>query len=366
MCRGPFSPIFSGGIAQVAPVGYDLLRALERRQAAGELGEGVFLRLHGTEDLFAFVIDKLDAVAGFHAEALANLNGDNNLALAADLAGNAAFFTSTPKSKDTRLLRVKERGGPAKPSASTRCFPGLASSWFYTIDEMPARLIPTLKATVHLACLVPFFWLLHLYQCGALGLYADPVNYITHFTGDWALWILLVDLAITPVRRLNPALSFLIRFRRMVGLYAFFYATLHLATYVFLFSGYDIPTALAGLKAGRLGVVWAQFMLVWPTMWQDILKRRFIQVGFAAWVILLALALTSPAFIMRGMGGKNWQRLHRLIYLAGWLAVTHYWWLVKKGVSTPWKVTLVLWGLLLARLGYWAMKKVSARRNLVA
>ena len=229
---------------------------------------------------------------------------------------------------------------------------------------MPNRLIPVLKAIVHLACLAPFAWLLHLYHNGALGLYADPVNFITHFTGDWAIWILLADLAITPVRRLHSSLSSLIRFRRMVGLYAFFYATLHVATYVFLFSGYDIPTAFAGLKAGHLGVVWAQFKLVWPTMWQDILKRRFIQVGFATWVILLMLALTSPTAVLRAMGGKNWQRLHRLIYVAIFLAVVHFWWSVKVGVMKPGPVTIVMWVLLLARVVYWVMKKIGARRNL--
>jgi sulfoxide reductase heme-binding subunit YedZ len=229
---------------------------------------------------------------------------------------------------------------------------------------MPTRLIPVLKAVVHLACLLPFFWLLRLYQNGSLGLNPDPVNYITHFTGDWAIWILLADLAITPVRRLHPSLSFLIRFRRMVGLYAFFYATLHLSTYVFLFSGYDIPTAFAGVKAGHLVEVWTQFKLVWPTMWQDILKRRFIQVGFAVWVILLMLAVTSPTAVLRAMGGKNWQRLHRLIYLAIFLAVVHFWWSVKAGVMKPGPVTIVMWVLLLARVVYWAMKKIAARRNL--
>ena len=231
---------------------------------------------------------------------------------------------------------------------------------------MPTRLIPLLKSVVHLMCLAPFLWLLRLYQNGSLALNPDPINFITHFTGDWALWILLIDLAITPVRRLHPALSFLIRFRRMVGLWAFFYATLHLATYVFLFSGYDIPTALAGLKAGHPAELWRQFKLVWPTMWGDILKRRFIQVGFAAWVMLLALAVTSPAVILRAMGGKNWQRLHRLIYFAAAAAVVHFWWLVKTGVRTPWKVTAVLAVLLLARLVYSAMKKLKPRRNLAA
>ena len=229
---------------------------------------------------------------------------------------------------------------------------------------MLTRFIPFLKAIVHLLCLAPFLWLLHLYQDGALAVNPDPINFITHFTGDWALWILLADLAITPVRRLHPTLGFLIRFRRMTGLWAFFYATLHLGTYIFLFSGYDIPTAVAGLRAGHPGVIRTQFKLIWPTMWGDVLKRRFIQVGFAAWVMLLALAVTSPARILRAMGGKNWQRLHRLIYLAGFAAVVHYWWMVKTGVTTPWKVTAVLYLLLFARLVYWAMKKLRAKRNL--
>ena len=231
---------------------------------------------------------------------------------------------------------------------------------------MPTRFIPLLKVMVHLLCVAPFLWLLHFYENGTLALNPDPVNFITHFTGDWALWILLADLAITPVRRLHPTLSFLIRLRRMVGLWAFFYATLHLATYVFLFSGFDIPTAITGLQAGRGSVVWEQLKLVWPTMWGDILKRRFIQVGFAGWVILLALAITSPTAVLRAMGGKNWQRLHRLIYLAGIAAIVHYWWLVKTGVTTPWKVTAVLFVLLLARFMYWAMKKLQVKRNLPA
>jgi sulfoxide reductase heme-binding subunit YedZ len=229
---------------------------------------------------------------------------------------------------------------------------------------MPTRLITPLKVVVHALCLIPLLWLIHLYRNGTLAVNPDPINFITHFTGNWALWILLADLAITPVRRLHPALSLLIRFRRLVGLWSFFYATLHLATYVFLFSGYDIPTALAGLRAGHPVQLWTQLKLVWPTMWGDVLKRRFIQVGFAAWVILLALAVTSPTAILRAMGGKNWQRLHRLIYLGAWLAITHYWWMVKPGVTAPAKVTVVLVVLLLTRLGYWVMKKMTAKRNL--
>jgi sulfoxide reductase heme-binding subunit YedZ len=220
---------------------------------------------------------------------------------------------------------------------------------------MPNRLIPYVKIVLHLLCLLPFALLLERFRHDNLG--ADPVNTITHFTGDWALWLLLISLAVTPVRRLHPKLANLIRFRRMLGLYAFFYATLHLATYVFLFSGYDLPTALAGLKARYPGEVWTQFKLVWPTMWDDIRKRRFIQVGFAAWVILLALAATSPQGVLRAMGGKNWQRLHRLVYAAAAFAVIHYWWLVKAGVRTPWKDTAVLAALLLARVVYVLWKR---------
>ena len=231
---------------------------------------------------------------------------------------------------------------------------------------MPSRFVPALKVAVHLLCLAPVLWLLRFYQSGGLALDPDPVNFITHFTGHWALWLLLIDLAITPVRRLATALAFLIRFRRMVGLYAFFYATLHLATYIFLFSGYDIPTALAGLKAGHPGELWTQLKLVWPTMWDDILKRRFIQVGFAAWVMLLALAVTSPTAVLRAMGGKNWQRLHRLIYLAGYAALVHFWWQVKAGVRTPWKASAVFFALLLARVVYVGMRKLKANRNLAA
>ncbi|MEO6802571.1 MAG: protein-methionine-sulfoxide reductase heme-binding subunit MsrQ [Granulicella sp.] len=223
---------------------------------------------------------------------------------------------------------------------------------------MPTRLIPYIKVLVHLLCLIPLVVLFREFQRDELG--ADPVNTITHFTGNCALYFLLISLAVTPLRRIHSMLSNLIRFRRMLGIYAFFYATLHLATYVFLFSGYDVPTALAGLKDGHPGELVTQFELVWPTMWDDILKRRFIQVGFAAWVILLALAVTSPQFMLRAIGGKNWQRLHRLVYVAAIFAVIHFWWLVKTGVRTPWKDTAVLILLLLARVGYTALK---ARRK---
>lgn len=223
--------------------------------------------------------------------------------------------------------------------------------------------IPYLKALVHIVCLLPFAFLLDLYRTNMLAAYADPVNYITHFTGDWALWLLLATLAVTPVRRLHPSLAWLIRFRRMLGLYAFFYATLHLLTYVFLFSGYDVPAAIDGLRKWHvLEPLW-QLKIVLPRMLDDVEKRKFIQVGLAAWLLLLTLALTSTQAAIRSMGGWVWQVLHRLIYIAASLAVIHYWWLVKTGVRTPWKDTAVLVVLLLWRVGLSIQKrsKMKAR-----
>ena len=215
---------------------------------------------------------------------------------------------------------------------------------------MPSRAIPYLKIVAHLLLLGPLALLLTAYGSGALANQSDPVNYITHFTGNWALWILLGDLAITPLRQIWPALGLLVRFRRMIGLYAFFYATLHLLTYIFLFSGYDVPTALAGLRSGHLAEPWHQLQVVWPSMLDDLKRRPFIQMGLGAWVILLLLAASSPQRVLRWMGGKNWQRLHRLIYLAAIATVVHFWWLVKVGVRSPWKDTAVLALLLGVRL----------------
>jgi len=222
------------------------------------------------------------------------------------------------------------------------------------------------KLLVHLVCLLPAFNLVEMYRSGALGLMADPVNYITHQTGYWALYLLLASLAVTPVRRLHPKLSNLIRFRRLLGLYAFFYATLHLSTYVFLFSGYDVPTVVAGLRAGHVGVISEQWKLIWPTILGDLKKRQFIQMGLFAWFLLFLLAVTSPAFVMRWMGGKNWRRLHYVVYVAAMAGCIHYWWLVKKGVKAPLPFTLVLAALLLARIGWSAMNRVRSAKAVQA
>lgn len=226
---------------------------------------------------------------------------------------------------------------------------------------MTNRAIRILKPFVFVLALLPFIVLVRRFQTGDLG--ADPVQWITHFTGNWTIYLLLVSLAVTPVRRLTPKLAWLVRFRRMLGLFTFFYATLHLLTYIFLFSGFDLTGALASLRAHDGGAVRQQWLAVWPTLVDDVKKRRFIQVGLASYVILLALALSSPQWVMRQMGGKPWQRLHRLVYLAAFLGIVHYWWLVKKGVMAPAKDTVVLLLLLLARPAYRLLARKSARAS---
>lgn len=179
------------------------------------------------------------------------------------------------------------------------------------------------KTAVHALALIPaaiLAWRIWTTAQGGDALGADPVAAITHFTGDWALRFLLIALAVTPLRRLTgwtPAL----RFRRLLGLYTFFYACAHFATYLVL----------------DLGGYWAQIL-------EDVVKRPYITVGFSAWLILLALALTSTKGSIRRLG-KLWARLHKLVYAAGALAVLHYLWLVKSDVREP-----LLYGTILALL----------------
>ena len=181
-----------------------------------------------------------------------------------------------------------------------------------------------LKTLVWLACLAPFCWLVWGAVTNNLG--PDPTAAIAFATGLATLRLLTITLAITPLRRLSPRLNWLIKFRRLLGLFAFFYATLHMLTYVALYSGFDVNAMLA-----------------------DVAKRRFITMGVAAYLLLLPLALTSTTWAIRKLGGKNWNRLHKLVYLAAICGVIHYWWQVKPGVLTPITITVVLAVLLLAR-----------------
>jgi methionine sulfoxide reductase heme-binding subunit len=190
---------------------------------------------------------------------------------------------------------------------------------------MKRPILITLKVLTWIACL----WPIALLVRGALvpnGLGPDPTSHIALTTGYTTLMLLTITLAISPVRRLIPRLSWLIRFRRLLGLFAFFYATVHMLTYVALYSAFSIPAML-----------------------DDIAKRRFITMGVAAYLLLIPLALTSTAWAIRKLGGKRWNRLHSLIYLAAICGVIHYWWQVKTGVLLPLPFTIVVAALLLAR-----------------
>jgi len=180
------------------------------------------------------------------------------------------------------------------------------------------------KVSVFLLCLSPLGYLgLRAYH-GQLT--ANPVEYIQHFTGDWTLRFLLFTLSITPLRKLLNVPD-LIRFRRMLGLFAFSYVCLHFLTYI----GPDQSFDLGG-------------------MWKDVVKRPFVTVGFLGFVLLIPLALTSTKGWIRRLGGKRWQALHRLIYGTALCGVIHYYWLVKSDHRLPLLYAAILAVLLLYRL----------------
>ncbi len=181
-----------------------------------------------------------------------------------------------------------------------------------------------LKTLTWIACLWPFALLVYGAVTNNLG--PDPSAKIALTTGYTALFILICSLAVSPVRKLIPQLNWLIKFRRLLGLFAFFYATVHLLTWVALYSGFNLQA-----------------------MTDDLLKRRFIYMGMATWLLLLPLALTSTTWSIRKLGGKRWNRLHRLVYVAAICGIIHYWWQVKPGVLSPLRMTIVLAVLLLAR-----------------
>jgi sulfoxide reductase heme-binding subunit YedZ len=207
---------------------------------------------------------------------------------------------------------------------------------------MSRKILISLKVLTWIACLAPLLWLIWHAVTNNLG--PDPTHTLAFATGRTTLRLLVISLAITPLRRLSQRLNWLIRFRRLLGLFAFFYATLHMLTWVGLYANFD-PAS----------------------MYADLLKRRYVTAGMAAWLLLLPLAATSTQWAIRKMGGRNWNRLHRLVYLAAGAALIHYWWQVKTGVITPIGVTVLVVVLLLARpvLGWnrrrRAQVKVAAR-----
>lgn len=187
------------------------------------------------------------------------------------------------------------------------------------------------KVVVFVVCLGPAAWL--VWRGIQQDLTADPIKYITHFTGDWILRFLVITLAITPLRKLLHVPQ-LIRFRRMFGLFAFFYAFLHFSTWIGLDQTFN-----------------------WAAMWADVMKRPFITVGFTGFVLLIPLALTSTAGWIRRLGGKRWQMLHRLIYATAVLGVIHYYWLVKSDVRKPLEYAFLVGILLAWRIGSWLMSR---------
>jgi sulfoxide reductase heme-binding subunit YedZ len=192
------------------------------------------------------------------------------------------------------------------------------------------------KPVVFLACLIPLARLGWKAYAGLLG--ANPIEVITHSTGDWTLIFLLITLSVTPLRKLTNQL-WLIRYRRMFGLFAFFYVVLHFLTYIWLDKFFDLHEMLV-----------------------DIAKRKFITVGFASFLLLIPLAITSTSGWIRRLGGRRWNLLHRLIYLSAIGGVIHYTWLVKADIRKPLEYGAVLSFLLFYRLVAWL--KSRERRTL--
>lgn len=195
-----------------------------------------------------------------------------------------------------------------------------------TVPAAP-RWVRVAKPLVFLAGLFPLARLVALGFTGGLG--ANPVEFVTRSTGLWTLVILCVTLAVTPLRRI-AGLNALLRLRRMIGLFAFFYAALHFTTYFWFDKWFDVAAIL-----------------------RDVVKRPFITVGFAAFVLLIPLALTSPRAMVRRLG-RHWQRLHRLIYAIALLAILHFWWMRagKHDLALPklyGAIVLVLLGWRVAR-----------------
>lgn len=194
---------------------------------------------------------------------------------------------------------------------------------------------PPFKPWVFAAALLPLAWLLYQGFFGSLGV--NPVESVNRFLGDWALRFLLIALAVTPVRQVT-GFNQLARLRRMLGLFAFFYVSLHITSYVVLDHYFD-----------------------WQAIGKDIVKRRYITVGMATFLILLPLAITSTNAMIRRLGGRNWQRLHKLVYVAGPLAVLHYWWMVKADKSQPMLYAAVI----VVLLGYRVARAAANRRPAV-
>jgi sulfoxide reductase heme-binding subunit YedZ len=197
------------------------------------------------------------------------------------------------------------------------------------------RAVAWIKAGVFLMALIPLIKLGIGAYLDALG--ANPIEKITRTTGYWTLTFLLITLSATPLRKIF-GWNWVIRLRRMLGLFAFFYASLHFLTYLVLDQFFD-----------------------WPSILKDIVKRPYITVGFPSFVLMIPLALTSTDAMIRRLGGKRWRWLHRLVYVTAVGGVVHYWWLVKKDITNPATFALLLGILLGIRVIYWGRGVVKVK-----
>jgi sulfoxide reductase heme-binding subunit YedZ len=211
-------------------------------------------------------------------------------------------------------------------------------------------MIRYIKILVFIACLFPLALLLWRFfgrtpfdmSTWGAGLGANPIEALEHGFGDWTLRFLLITLSITPLRKLLRLPS-LIRFRRMFGLFAFFYGCIHFTIYLGLDKSFNLHEILV-----------------------DVAKRKYITVGFAGFVLLIPLALTSTAGWIRRLGGKRWQALHRLIYVAAICGVIHYLWLVKADIRRPVQYGILLGILLLYRGAVWIIPSIQKQRSVTA
>lgn len=203
------------------------------------------------------------------------------------------------------------------------------------MKSLSNRQLQLLKLIVFVLAALPFLRLAYAVYQDNLG--ANPLEFITRNTGDWTLYFLCITLAVTPLRKLL-GWHWLIRLRRMLGLYSFFYASLHFLTFLWFDHFFDLGD-----------------------MWRDIIKRPFITVGFISFVLLLPLAITSNNVMIRRLGGKQWQLLHRLIYLIAPLGVLHYFWMKagKNLLLQPLLFAAIVSSLLGVRL-YWRLQSKAA------
>ena len=198
------------------------------------------------------------------------------------------------------------------------------SAFVASLAVPDAARVHRIKTALFVACLYPLASLIWLGFTGGLG--ADPVEFIRRATGTWALDFLIITLSVTPLRRAT-GWHWLIRLRRMFGLYAFFYAAIHVVTYLWLDQLFDLAA-----------------------IWRDVVKRPLIAAGFLSFVLMIPLAATSTDRMVRRLGGKRWQQLHRAIYLVAVAGVVHFWWLVKIDITRPLIYSVIVGALLVARL----------------